>query len=183
MKDVNLRIELDKMIDSYGLKALYIRENKFARCRCYNQLHRSGDPNCRICSGFGHLTAIETARFIYDNNYFRDGESENKALGVTSNESVILYMSNKTRPKTKDRIYITNWIGPIPEEISRVYIITSVDEMRMDNGRVEGYTVTAKQRTDLLRSANDTLNSLDRKAKAELGKGGRHIWPYNSTQS
>lgn len=183
MQDINLREEIESMLDSYGLKALYIRENKYARCRCYNQLHRSGDSTCKICGGFGHLTAIEPVKFIYDNNYFRDGEAENKGLGITSNESIIMYTSYKTQPKTKDRVYITNWIGSVPQEISRVYIVSSVDEMRMDNGRVEGYTVTAKLRTDLLKNANASLNALDNASKVKLGKGGKHIWPYNSIPS
>lgn len=92
-------------------------------------------------------------------------------------------MEHTVRPKAKDRVYIANWIGEVPEEIARVYIISSVDEMRMDNGRVEGYMVIANLRTDLLDNANKSLATLDRKARIALGKGGRHIWPYSNIQS
>lgn len=180
MRDIDLRQELSSSIECYGLKALYIRENKYVRCRCYNQLHRSGDASCKICGGFGHLTAIEPVRFIYDNNYFRDGEAENKGLGMTSTESIVLYMDYRSQPKVKDRVYITNWIGTVPQEIARVYIVSAIDEMRMDDGRIEAYAVTAKLRTDLLKNANDSLNALDSKSKINLGKGGKHIWPYSN---
>ena len=183
MKEIDLRAELKEFNDNYGVTALYVREDKYARCRCYNTLHRTGDTSCTICGGFGHLTAIEPVKFVYDNNYYRDGEMQNKALGLTSNESIQAYMENTVRPKAKDRVYIAKWIGEVPEEISRVYIISSVDEMRMDRGRVEGYMVVANLRTDLLENANKSLATLDRKARIALGKGGRHIWPYNSSQS
>ena len=183
MREINLRQELSEFNRDYGIRALYVRENKYARCRCFDPLHRTGDTSCTICGGFGHLTAIESIRFVYDNNYYRDGEMENKSIGLRSSESVQLYMEHDARPKTKDRIYIANWIGDVPEEIDRVYIISAVDEMRMDNGRVEGYMVIASLRTDLVENANKSLSMLDRKSRIALGKGGKHIWPYNSIQS
>ena len=181
MKGIDLRKEILTLLKDFGLNALYVRENKYVRCVCYNPLHRSGESSCKVCGGFGHLTAIESVRLIYDNDYYRNTEATNQGLGIVNEDKVTFYMDHKMQPKVKDRVYITSWLNKIPEEILRVYIITSVDEMRMDDGRIEGYTVVAKLRPDLVQNANSSLMALDYPAKIEIGKGGRHLWPYSST--
>jgi hypothetical protein len=92
-----------------------------------------------------------------------------------------LYSTHDLKPNPKDRIYITVWVQDLPIEIKKVFIISNVDEMRCDNGRIEGYMITGKLRADLTSNANSSLKSLPLKAKKIISRGGKYVWPYSKT--
>lgn len=180
MKEINLRDEITSMTEEWGLNVLYVRNNKYIRCKCYNQLYRTGNSKCKICTGFGHITTIEMQKVIYDNNYMRTGDVTNPGMGNVSNDALTLYMDYKAQPKSLDRIYVTGYINKLPQDVQRVYVITSVDEVRLEDGQIDGYSVTAKLRPDLLRNAKVSVQALSLKAKQIISKGGKYICPYNN---
>lgn len=181
MNNIDLRKEIIDMISEYGLDMLYIRDSKYINCKCYNPLYKTGDSKCPICLGFGKLTIIQKIKAIYDNNYFSSGSVTNNGVGLTYKDSVTLYTDNTIIPKPGDKVYIVGWNkSNVPDDVHRVYIIDNIDEVRLDNGRVEGYVVNLKLRTDLLIAAQKSFSQLSRVARLTLSVGGKYIWPYNS---
>ena len=183
MKNINIREELIKMIDEWGIEVLYVRESKYIKCKCYNNLHRTGDVKCPLCQGQGYLTTIEKTKLIYDNNYTFGGDVPNKGMGDIVNDSIIFYMLANSNPKVRDNVYLTGWNKTLPVDVQKVCIIKSVDEIRLDNGKLEGYMVSVKVKPSSLQQANELLKSLSIKAKTTLAKGGKYIWPYKELQN
>ena len=178
--EINLRHEAATLTTEFGINVFYIRNCKFVRCRCFNDLNKTGDPNCKLCFGTGHFASIEKIQAIESSNsaYSSNSSITQLPIGVTDQKNEVYYIRHPFVPKERDMILKVTWDSQgYPIDIVKVLEIINVYEMRGDKGRVELNGCLVNNRTDLVRPFTKILSSLSRKAVSPLLKGGKSIWP------
>ena len=178
--EINLRHEAETLTNEFGINVLYIRNCKFVRCRCFNDLNKTGDPDCKLCFGTGHFASIEKIQVIESSNsaYSSDSSIIQLPIGVTDQKNEVYYIRHPFVPKERDMILKVTWDSQgYPIDIVKVLEIINVYEMRGDKGRVELNGCLVNNRTDLVRPFTKILSSLPRKAVSPLLRGGKTIWP------
>ena len=178
--DINLRHDAELLTSEFGINVLYVRNCKFVRCNCFDDLNKSGDPDCKLCMGTGHFASIQKIKVIESANsaYSSENAITSTPIGATNQKNEVYYIRHKFNPKERDVILKVTWdkYGN-PIDILQVLEIVNVYEMRGDNGRVELNGCIVNNRTDLVRPFTNTLSTLPKKAVAQLLKGGKSIWP------
>ena len=178
--EINLRHEAETLTNEFGIDVLYIRNCKFVRCKCFDDLNKTGDPDCKLCFGTGHFASIEKRHAIESSNvaYSSNNASTQVPIGVTDQKNEVYYIRHPFVPKERDIILKVAWDRQgYPIDIIKVLEIINVYEMRGDKGRVELNGCLVNNRTDLVRPFTKILSSLPRKAVSPLLKGGKSIWP------
>ena len=178
--EINLRHESKTLTDEFGIDVLYIRNCKFVRCKCFDDLNKTGDPNCKLCFGTGHFASIEKIQAIESSNgaYSSNSSITQLPIGVTDQKNEIYYIRHPFVPKERDMILKVTWDKQgYPIDIVKALEIINVYEMRGDKGRVELNGCLVNNRTDLVRPFTKILSSLPRKVVSPLLKGGKSIWP------
>ena len=178
--EINLRHEAETLTNEFGIDVLYIRNCKFVRCRCFYDLNKSGDPNCKLCFGTGHFASIEKIQAIESSNsaYSSDNSITQLPIGATDQKNEVYYIRHPFVPKERDMILKVTWDSQgYPIDIVKVLEIINVYEMRGDKGRVELNGCLVNNRTDLVRPFTKILSSLPRKTVSPLLRGGKTIWP------
>ena len=178
--EINLRHEAETLTNEFGIDVLYIRNCKFVRCKCFDDLNKTGDPDCKLCFGTGHFASIEKIQAIESSNsaYSSNSSITQLPIGVTDQKNEVYYIRHPFVPKERDIILKVTWDRQgYPVDIIKVLEIINVYEMRGDKGRVELNGCLVNNRTDLVRPFTKILSSLPRKAVSPLLKGGKSIWP------
>ena len=57
--DIDLRKEAEGLIKEFSISILYIRNCKFVKCKCFDDINKCGDPNCKLCFGSGYFASME----------------------------------------------------------------------------------------------------------------------------
>lgn len=178
--EINLRHDAELLTDEFGINVLYVRNCKFVRCTCFDDLDKTGDPHCKLCMGTGHFASLQKIKAIESSRsaYSSDNAIEANPIGVTNQKSEIYYIQHQFNPKTRDIILKVTWDKQgYPIDVLQVLEIINVYEMRGDKGRVELNGCVIDDRTDLVKEYNKALKSLPKKSVAQLLKGGKSIWP------
>ena len=178
--EINMRQEANSLINEFGINVLYIRNCKYVRCSCFDDLNKTGDPNCKICMGSGYFASIQKIQAIESSNsaYSDSNSITQMPIGITDQKNEIYYIRHNLNPKERDYILKVTWdINGNPIDIVKVLEIVNVYEMRGDNGRIELTGCVVNDRTDMVRSFTQMLKQLPPKAKNYLAKGGKSIWP------
>ena len=178
--EINLRHEAETLTNEFGINVLYIRNCKFVRCRCFNDLNKTGDPDCKLCFGTVHLKKKKKIQAIESSNsaYSSDNSITQLPIGATDQKNEVYYIRHPFVPKERDMILKVTWDSQgYPIDIVKVLEIINVYEMRGDKGRVELNGCLVNDRTDLVRPFTKILSSLPRKAVSPLLRGGKTIWP------
>lgn len=180
--EIDLRYEADGLINEFGIDALYVRNCKFVRCRCFNDLNKTGDPKCPLCFGTGHFVSIEKIQTIESSNSAYSGENSliQTPVGINDQKNEIYYIRHDKTAKIRDMIIKVTWDkNKNPVDIVQVLEITNIFRMRGNEGRVELDGCLVDDRTDLVKPYSDILKKLSKKGLNELLKGGKYIWPAN----
>lgn len=177
---LDIRKEHELLQNKFSIDILYIRTKNDIRCKCFNMLHQIGDSNCHICFGKGYPTTLEKTRAI--THITKIQNSNNYALktplSMTDPTLLTFYMEYNRMPKLGDIIAIVGWNkSGEPQDVKKVCVVTSVDEIRGDKGRVELYSCNAIVRSELNKLVQETINMLDNTAKSNIARGRRYIWP------
>ena len=178
--EINLRNESKNLTNEFGINILYIRNCKFVRCTCFDDLNKVGDPNCKLCMGTGHFASIQKLKAIESSNsaYSSDNSIISTSIGTTNQKSEVYYIPHQYNPKERDIILKVTWDKRgYPVDILQVLEIVNVYEMRGDKGRIELNGCLISSRTDLVKPFTNTLSLLPKKAVSQLLKGGKCIWP------
>ena len=178
--EINLRHEAETLTNEFGINVLYIRNCKFVRCRCFDDLNKTGDPDCKLCFGTGHFASIEKIQAIESSNsaYSSDSSITQLPIGITDQKNEVYYIRHPFVPKESAMILKVTWDSQgYPIDLVKVLEIINVYEMRGDKGRVELNGCLVNDRTDLVRPFTKILSSLPRKAVSPLLRGGKTIWP------
>ena len=176
---IDMRYEMDMLTEEFGYDMLYVRNCKFVKCKCFNDLHKSGDASCPICHGFGYLNSIELIKAFESSTkpYMWDNFLNKSQVGVTNQKNEVIYVRQFYNPKERDFILKVTWNDGMPADILRVYEIVGIYEMRGDNGRVELYGCSINDMTRLVEPFTKTLRHIPKIAVKTLLKGGKYIWP------
>lgn len=178
--EINLRHDAELLTDEFGIDVLYIRDCKFVRCTCFNDLNKEGDPDCKLCMGTGHFASIQKIKAIESSSsaYSSENVIASTSIGTINQKREIYYIRHQYNPKERDMILKVTWDkNGYPVDVLQVLEITNVYEMRGDKGRVELNGCLIDSRTDLVTPFTSVLRSLPKKAIAQLLKGGKSIWP------
>lgn len=187
--DINLRHDSELLTSEFGIDVLYIRNCKFVKCKCFDDLNKTGDPNCKICKGTGYFASIEKIKTIESSNGGRPYSYDNKitqtSIGITDQKGEIYYIRHQFNPKERDVILKVTWDKyGYPVDIVKVLEIDNVYEMRGDNGRVELNGCQISDRTDLVTPYREMLKEIPKKALSQLlKKEGKCIWPSKYLKS
>lgn len=178
--EINLRHDAELLTQEFGIHVLYVRNCKFIRCNCFDDLNKTGDPECKLCMGTGHFASIQKIKTIESSNsaYSSENAITSNPTGVTNQKNEVYYIRHQFNPKERDMILKVTWDKQgYPIDILQVLEIINVYEMRGDKGRIELNGCVVDSRTDLVKPFTNTLSSLPKKAVAQLLKGGKCIWP------
>ena len=183
---IDLRYESEILTEEFGIYVLYVRNNKFVRCKCFDDLNKTGDPNCKLCLGSGYFASIQRIKVIESsiNPYRRTSSIIQTNIGVTDQKNEVYYIRQQYNPKERDMILKVTWDKDgNPVDLKKVLEIINVWDMRGDQGRSELYGCVISDRTDLMKSYNELLHRIPFKGINEILKGGKYIWPYRMLPS
>lgn len=178
--EIDLRYNAEILTEEFGINILFLKNIKFVRCRCFNDLNKNGDANCPYCLGTGHLASIQKIKAIESSNspYSTNSSLLRQNIGVTDQKNEIYYIRQQYNPKERDVIIKVTWDKHgYPIEIQKVLEIQNVWEMRGDNGRNELNGCVINNRTDLVNSYQKYLNNIPKKALELIVNGEKSIWP------
>lgn len=178
--DIDIRHETELLTGEFGINVLYVRNNKFVRCKCFDDLNKTGDPNCKLCMGTGYFSSIEKVKAIESSNsaYSSNNSVLQTNVGATDQKNEVYYIRHQFNPKERDVILKVTWDKQgNPVDIVKVLEIVNVYDMRGDKGRSELTGCVINDRTDRVKQYSDLLHKLPKKAVHELLKGGKYIWP------
>jgi hypothetical protein len=179
---IDMRYEMDGLTEEFGYDMLYVRNCKFVKCKCFDDLHKSGNAKCPLCHGFGYLSSIELIKAFESSTkpYMWDNFINKSKIGVTDQKNEVIYVRQFYNPKDRDFILKVTWDKyHTPVDILHVYEIVGVYEMRGDQGRIELNGCSINDMTDLVEPFQKTLRAMPKAAVHNLLKGGKYIWPMS----
>lgn len=178
--DIDLRYNASCLTDEFGINLLYIRNCKFVKCKCFNDLDKIGKPDCPYCMGSGFFASIQRVRAIESSirPYMNENSIIQTPIGVTDQKHEVYYIRHHDTPKERDYLLKVTWdkFGN-PIDIVKVLEIKNVYEMRGDNGRLELTGCVVSDRTDMVRTFAKVLQQLPKSSVRHLSTGGKSIWP------
>lgn len=180
--DIDLRHETRILTEEFGINVLYVRNNKFVKCKCFDDLNKTGNSKCPICHGSGFFNSIQMIPAIESSNspYSSNNSIDRLKIGVTDQKNEIYYIQQQYNPKERDFVIKVTWTKDgTPVDVIKVLELINIWDTRGDNGRTEFFACLTNNRTDLVDSFTRTVKSLPQKAINELLKGGKYIWPAN----
>lgn len=177
--EIDLRHELNLLNSEFSIDVLYIRNAKFVRCDCFNDLEKAGDPKCPKCFGSGYFASIQKFKTIESSvsAYSSNNKVQVHPIGAIDNKDEVYYFEYETLPKERDFILKVSWKDGIPIDVIKVLEVVNIYEMRGTHGRVEVYGVHVENKPDEVIKFDRMLKKLPSKAKRILGKGDKFIWP------
>lgn len=178
--DIDLRHETQILTEEFGINVLYVRNNKFVKCKCFDDLNKTGDSKCPYCHGSGYFNSIQMIPAIESSNspYSSTNSIDKLKIGVTDQKNEIYYIKYKYTPKERDFVIKVTWDkDQNPVDVVKVLELINIWDTRGDNGRTEFFACLTNNRTDLVDAFTKTIKSLPHKAIQELLKGGKYIWP------
>lgn len=171
MKDIDLRKEVDYLLDRYGVKVLYVRSSKYIKCKCYDELYKAGHSSCKLCLGTGKVTSVEPITIFYNNEKYYSYLSVGGRYNTKVGEFILKYNSN---PEFNDTILVVGYKNNIVVDVKKVYKITNANDVRCDNGRVEYYEVAVSTEDTLINKYNSYINGMridiSKKRKTQIFK-------------
>ena len=178
---IDMRHNAEILTQEFGIDVILIKNCKFVKCTCFDDLNKTGDPKCKFCHGSGWFSSMQKIKAIESSNgtpYFNTSFLfNNRGIGITDQKMEVYYIRQQYNPKERDIILKVTWKNNIPVDVVKVLEINSVYEMRGDNGRNELNGCTIIDRTDMVTTYNKMLKSIPIKAIKEMAKGGKSIWP------
>ena len=178
---IDMRSEVLTLHSELAYHILYNRTTKYIKCKCFNELYKSGNPRCQICHGNGYLTSLERMEVI---EYTPDLKALSaSSLGSYSRHEKVFFFSYKAAPKRKDLMLVTGWNkDQTPSNLHEVYEVKDVNVVRGDEGKVEYYRVLAVLVPDLKRQLQDSINRLPTEARRQIARGRRYVWPIKKVK-
>jgi len=160
--DINFRSEVKEMIEESGIDILYRRKSKLIKCLCFNELHKSADPECEVCQGTGRMIAFEKIKLFANPNAPNANNMNiiSTDMGPMLNGTYIIVGDERSHLTIGDTIYMVGWEGRYPVTLHGVLEITSVNVMRQQNGRVEYYLGYGKINTVEIDRAKTVLKKI-----------------------
>jgi hypothetical protein len=179
--NIDMRKEIDIMIQDYGFKVLYVRNSKFIKCKCVDPLYKVGYSECPICLGTGKLTSLEQTNIIQSTVTPKE---MNTSIGLQNRTNLSLVLRFDENPVMRDLILYTSFSKTgIAQNVLQVFEIVRIHPSRCDNGRIEYFSVDCILRSDIVDLLNHNVHHLSSSLKNELKIKGAIQWPYKEEKS
>lgn len=147
---INLRQEITKLIEDTGHYVLLQRTSRKIRCSCWNEKHQEADPSCPYCLGLGWVSRIERHKIRRQtavNVISLPNNIQQTPIGQLSTDTRLFFFKHDTMPKKGDIIMEVGWKGQRPTHLITTHEISHSDDMREQNGRIEFFQVTTKEKS------------------------------------
>ena len=181
---IDMRHEADFLTREFGFYILYVRNNKYVKCRCFDDLNKCGNPKCKSCFGSGYFSSLQKFRVLTAANmeYRANNALLKEPIGETDQKDEIVYIEQQYNPKERDMVLVMTWDkNGYPVDIVKVLEVIGVRDMRGDSGRNELNGCIVEDRTDLVIEYQKRIKSLPRKVIAKVIEGGKGICPMMNT--
>lgn len=145
---MDLRKEVNTIIEDTGHYVLLQRRSRFLRCSCWNEKYQEPDNSCPICLGDGRVSRIErhkVRRELATNIITIPNAIQRTEIGRVATDTRLFFMKHDVHPKKGDIIMEVGWDKNKPTHLIAQYEISFADDMREHKGRIEFYQVTAKE--------------------------------------
>lgn len=178
---IDVREEIGYILTYNSIKILYVRNNKTTRCKCFNQLHQSGDSKCIMCGGSGVLSSAEIIDTFQNpssmDDSLRISGEKNTDIGRANLYSKTFYFKHNIFPSTGDKIIIVGFdSNNIPIEVKESLYIGICREVRGFNGRIEMFKTICRSSPQSTTLDQKRLNSIKNSDKVNLMKGVKYQW-------
>lgn len=144
--DIDFRKEVEILEKEYATYVLHIQSSKYIKCKCFNDLYKSGNPKCNLCFGSGRLTKISVKKAI---SYNMEGTSIASEMGNVVKDRNVFIFNYKSNLKEKDIILLVGFSNNKILDIKKVFEVDYTNNVRGDRGRIE-YNVVYTKNTDYI---------------------------------
>lgn len=144
--NMDLRAEMESLLQEYGHDIVYVRTNKALHCRCWNEQQQSSNPRCTTCFGTGYVVRPEIHRVrsrTASVPLSYPSLLQHEEPVVTDDPAYFFYMKWNSMPAVGDLILDVFWQGKVPI-LTRAYEINFPEPNRGQGGRIEYWRVAAK---------------------------------------
>ncbi len=146
---MDLRKEINNIIEEKGHYVLLQRTSGKLRCVCWNERYQEASSDCPRCLGKGFVSRIErhkVRRQLATNIISLPGKKKQTPMGQIIQDTRTFFFKHNVHPKKGDIIMEVGWNGQRPTHLIQAFEITNADDKREDGGRTEFYLVTTKER-------------------------------------
>lgn len=167
MNEINLRNEANYLIDNYGIDVLYVRNSKYMKCKCYDELYKLGNYKCNICFGSGKITSIEKMKCFYNNDKYYSKSTIAGKYNVDIGKFIFKYNSEI---EFNDVILVVGYKDGKVKDVKQVYKVNNSNEIRCDKGRIEYYEVDVITDNTLVKRFDSYIKNNDVSKKMIIGR-------------
>lgn len=167
--EINLRQEMNEILDEYGIWVLYQRLSSKVHCNhCWNEKYKEGRSNCTYCGGTGWVSRLERRKVrkigaaipISEPNLTSQTE-----LGHMLVQQYRWFMAHDVYPRAGDRIFEVLWDTKDPYkpvELVTSHFINTSSDYRADGGAIAYWEAASRTVTTNLKVENIIMRSVGR---------------------
>ena len=174
----DIRNMLNNQIKRLGIDVLIVNSSKRIRCKCFNNSTNEGLPSCNICLGKGYISSIRKERVIIDYGNRLSNTYSQSQYGNIDNQLIYVYVSSSTTINQGDKIIIVGWTKQKQlSDVKEILNVGSINQYRMNDGRIEGISMTCISSSEMFEKYNSFINSLSNRTRKTISEGGVYICP------
>lgn len=173
---ISLDQEADYILDNNSIKALLFQIDPNTRCRCFSEIHKMGDPNCKLCDGFGYDRVAKIIDIFVDAGFrsHKGGISDEWATQAYIKPYIYAKASSVILPSAC--INILSFIDGIPQGVLEVYSCDMVIAPRGTNGERKYVRLQGTLCPHLVKEQDMLIKRMPLKDKVKLTKGSSYRW-------
>lgn len=163
INDMDLRQEIDELLQETGHYVLLQRTSRKLRCICwdekmkessienylkYMKLLTTKHKECPKCLGSGWVSRIErvlTRRQLASDIISLTSRIQTLEIGKQTFDNKLFYFKHDVQPREGDYIIEVGWDGLKPTHVINSYIIQMSADMREHGGRIEYWQAITKE--------------------------------------
>lgn len=173
MFNIDFREELKVMEKEFSIKVLYLNSNKYIKCKCFNDLYKSGNPKCNLCCGSGRLTTLQLVNTIMYNS---TGTSIASELGNMVKDNNVFIFNHKIQLKEKDIVLVVGFKNGFISDLKEMYEVDYVDIVRGDRGRVEYQVCYTNSANRLIKGYANAISQISINNSKKLLQGNKILF-------
>lgn len=163
MRDIDLRKEVEEILEDHGHFVLLQRTSRKLRCVCWDEKMKESSierykksmgiidtdlKTCPKCVGLGWVSRIErvkTRRQLAADIISLTSRMQTLSVGQNTFDTKLFFFEHDINPKEGDYIYEVGWDGMKPTHLINSYRIQVSNELREKQGRIEYWQVITKE--------------------------------------
>lgn len=175
---IDLNKESEFIIKNNSIKVLYIYRDINTRCTCYNQLHKCGDKDCKICGGDGFAKVVKVIDVFIDSGHRFNGIGGVVDIAGEGHQATHdLYIPPIYNDIIEESYFVVvKCKNAIPYSVDRVYYANDVTIPRATNGEKKYILVKGKLAPQLVKKQEKLINKMPMQDKINLMNGGVYKW-------